>query len=98
MRSIYRNSHSDQFKAFSLSGNAKYVEQELTAPRVGEGQKSSLVLKIDQVPLNSLPGISFDKFDSDSFKEQTSQVASAIRNRITDIRRETKLNLKPLKA
>ncbi|MEW5820491.1 MAG: hypothetical protein AB1782_09905 [Cyanobacteriota bacterium] len=95
MRSIYRNSHDDQFKAFSLSGNAKYVEQELTAPRVPKGQKSSLVLKIDQVPLSSLPGISFDKFDKDNFKQQTTDVAIAVRNKITDIRRKTKGNLKP---
>lgn len=94
MRSIYRNSHDDQFKAFSLSGNAKYIEQELTAPRVGKGKQSTLAFKIDLVPLSSLKGIEFNSFSSEGFKDQVTSVATAIKETITEIRRETKSNIK----
>lgn len=94
MRSIYRNSHYDQFKAFSLSGNAKYIEQELTAPRVKKGQKSTLAFKVDLVPLASLEGLNFDKFSSENFREESLQAARAIRQKIAQVRRETKQNLK----
>lgn len=94
MRSIYRNSHGDQFKAFSLSGNAKYIEQELTAPRVGKGKQSTLAFKIDLVPLSSLKGISFNEFSQEDFKEQVTVVATAIKEKLTEIRRQTKSNIK----
>ena len=94
MRSIYRNSHGDQFKAFSLSGNAKYIEQELTAPRVKAGEKSTLVFKIDLVPLKDLDGVNFDKFSAKNFKDEVTQVANAVKSSITRIKRDTRDQLK----
>jgi hypothetical protein len=96
MRSIYRNTHPDQLKAFILGGDAKYTELELTSPRVKKGEKSTLIYKIDFVPLKDIFAGNeqkFDKFTAENMNEQVTVVTGLLKDKITDIRRSTKKNL-----
>lgn len=89
VRSIYRKTHPDQFKAFSLGGEekaTKYVELEFIAPKVKKGQKSTIAYKIDFVPLESL---GLKPFTSEGFQEQVKIAAVELRKRIAKIRRST---------
>lgn len=95
VRSVYRKTHPDQFKAFSLGGEknaTKYVEFEFIAPKVKKGQKSTIAYKLDFVPLESL---GLKPFTSEGFQEQVKIATLELKKRIAKIRRSTKTLLRP---
>lgn len=71
MRSIYQQPFQDKFKSCMLGSNASYIEHEFMAPKVQNGQKSTLACRIDFLPLKEL-GI--DRFRKEKMGEQIKTV------------------------
>lgn len=88
LRSCYKDSTAEkQFKVYSGShdnGGMDYIENEFIAPRVPNGQKSTLVYRADFVSLNQL---GLPKLTAENMKEVLQRAAKLVEEKIDKIRK-----------
>lgn len=84
LRSCYKDdSGNKQFKVFSGGkelGGTKYAEVEFIAPKVPKGQKSTLVYRMDFIPIKKL-GIK--SLTAENMDEEMKKIGEKIENKIT---------------
>jgi len=94
VRSCYKDStDSKQFKVFSgkeNSGGTKYVELEFIAPKISQNQKSTLVYRIDFIPLKKL-GI--NSLDENNIDTSIKKIGEIIEQKIDFNRNFANINL-----
>lgn len=92
VRSCYKdNTDNKQFKIFSGNedlGGTKYTELEFIAPKVPKGQKSTLVYRIDFIPLKKL---NIESLTAENMDKNIKKIGEILEQKINRKKAETPL-------
>jgi hypothetical protein len=88
MRSLYN--HPDQFQAFirksGNTGKSEYLEVEYTGPKVTPGNKSTVVIKWDFIPVSTLTNGKINKFgETGNLQNEVTQVSRKLKELIPPV-------------
>lgn len=91
LRSCYGDkTENNQFRIFSAKkyyGGSRYIEAEFIAPKVGAGEKSTLIYRLDFISLNDLEMKAFDK---NTIDDKIVELGDIIDKRISKIKNQYK--------